>query len=222
MSLDKLKIHAEKKKDSYEENYLTALFNPSQISFQKTSSWSTQRKSRSDTGETQFTGGQPVTLSLELFFDTYAEQKDVRDYTRKLMLLTRVNGDLHRPPRCVLIWGKFHISSDYHSSWVLTSLNQTYTLFLEDGTPARATAACSFRQWIGTEDEQKWINLTSPDVTKTHVVQRGETLSDIALRYYDDPSLWRPIADENRIINPRLLEPGRRLIIPVLRLKSKG
>jgi nucleoid-associated protein YgaU len=47
-------------------------------------------------------------------------------------------------------------------------------------------------------------------------VKLGDTLSNIAAAEYGDPNQWRPIAIANRIDNPRVLAPGRGLVIPPL------
>jgi LysM repeat protein len=48
-------------------------------------------------------------------------------------------------------------------------------------------------------------------VYRTHIVQRGETLSRIALRYAVS---WRTIASLNGLSNPNLIYVGQRLLIP--------
>lgn len=120
---------------------------------------------------------------------------------------------MHRPPVCRLVWGRYSFGDFL---WVVTNLTQTFTLFKDDGIPVRATLSCSFRQWRSEEMEKRAINLQSPDVAKTRVVRRGETLSSIAGEEYTDPALWRPIAEANGIDNPRRLAPGTPLSIPVL------
>ena len=49
---------------------------------------------------------------------------------------------------------------------------------------------------------------------KRRVVKEGDTLWLIAAIEYGNPALWRRIALKNKIYNPRLLEPGRNLVIP--------
>lgn len=50
-----------------------------------------------------------------------------------------------------------------------------------------------------------------------HIVRKGETMSIIAIKYYNDSSLWEKIWEANpRIWNPHRLEKGTRLIIPIL------
>jgi nucleoid-associated protein YgaU len=48
----------------------------------------------------------------------------------------------------------------------------------------------------------------------THVVQPGETLSGIALRYRGSGGAWRSIADANPVINPDALTVGTVLTVP--------
>jgi nucleoid-associated protein YgaU len=48
-------------------------------------------------------------------------------------------------------------------------------------------------------------------------VRRGDTLSSIAAAVYRDPGLWREIARANDIKDPRILPPGRLLLLPRLR-----
>ncbi len=50
-----------------------------------------------------------------------------------------------------------------------------------------------------------------------HVVQRGETLPQIAFIAYKDPAQWRLIAEENRLVNVRTLVPGTVLQLPPVR-----
>lgn len=50
---------------------------------------------------------------------------------------------------------------------------------------------------------------------KQHTVLEGETLQNIAFRYYGDSGLWYIIAEANVILNPfEEVTPGQILIIP--------
>ena len=208
MALKKLEIRVE------DGEPIEALFNPNQITIQKAVNWSDAPTQGNDVPHSQFNHGQPATLTMELFFDTYEKGKDVyKEYTKKIFALTTVetHGEIHRPPICTLMWGEWRIFQGY-----LQQLNQRYTMFLADGTPVRATLTCTFKEWRASEDEQRAQGTESVDVIKTHIVARGETLSSIAAVQYDNPALWRPIAEANRIDNPRKLTPGQTLTIPAL------
>ena len=45
-------------------------------------------------------------------------------------------------------------------------------------------------------------------------VKRGETLTKIAKKYLDDPKRWRELLKYNKIANPNLIYPGRKLKLP--------
>ncbi len=219
MGLDKLKILVETGPDEFKEE-IEVLFNPNQITIQKASKWELAPTAERDVPTSQFTYGEPATLTMDLFFNTYEARTDVREHTNKIYHLTTVeeHGDLHRPPLCRLTWGHFNFD-DFQ--WVLQSLNQRFTLFLDNGTPVRATLSCTFKQWRSDEVEAKLLNKQSVDVAKTRTVRRGDTLSSIAAEEYRDPTLWRPIAETNGIDNPRILTPGTPLAIPALRSRGR-
>jgi nucleoid-associated protein YgaU len=215
-----------------------ALFNPSEISVSGYASWDQAQPAsyagpNAATVELEFRSVEAQTLSIELFFDTYESRAamtfkdavaallptpgsgrqatDVSRYTEQVAQLAEVDRDLHRPPVCNLRWGAFDIFTG-----VLTSLNQRFTLFLEDGTPVRATLSCSFLG-VSLEWRRRKGELQSSDVAKTRRVRRNDTLHSIAAEEYRDPALWRHIARANAIVNPRHLQPGTLLTIPRLR-----
>jgi nucleoid-associated protein YgaU len=215
-----------------------ALFNPSELSVSGSTSWDQEQPAsysgpNAATVELEFRSVAAQTLSIELFFDTYESRAamtfkdavvsllptvmserratDVRRYTERVAQLAEVDRDLHRPPVCDLRWGAFDIFTG-----VLTSLDQRFTLFLEDGTPVRATLSCSFLG-VSLESQRRKGELHSSDVAKTHLVRRNDTLHSIAAEEYRDPALWRHIAGANGIVNPRDLKPGTVLTIPRLR-----
>jgi nucleoid-associated protein YgaU len=218
MALEKLKILVEASSNPLrfdEANPIVALFNPNQIAVVKQANWRLLPANQRDTPAAQFTYGDPATLTIDLFFDTFESRADVRrrhtDRITALMTVER-HGHFHRPPICQLAWG----TPGVFFQGVLHNLNQRFTLFLEDGTPVRATCTCAFREWRSDEEEERAQNRSSTDVVKTHTVKRGDTLSSIASEHYSDPALWRPIAEANRIDNPRALQPGSVLAIPAL------
>jgi nucleoid-associated protein YgaU len=222
MALDKLQIFAEKRGAYlvFEQNpAISANFNPNKLVFNKSVSWQKQSAAQRDVPELQFTNAQPRTLILDLLFDTYdtpnAAKEDVRKtYTQKLFDLTTVekHGDKHRPPVCRLSWGRV----GWFFQGVLEQLEQQFTLFMENGTPVRATSRCTFKEWRTNYDDLNRQRTESSDVAKTRIVKRGETLSSIAAEEYHDPSQWRSIATENEVDDPLSLLPGTVLLIPTL------
>jgi nucleoid-associated protein YgaU len=209
--LEKLKI---KNEDTGEE--FSVLFNPSEYSIDGAAKWSEQEK-RGQKPELQYTGGERKKLAMELFFDTYEEQTDVREHTVKIANLLIFNKEKHRPPKATLSWGREAPGgafAEFPFTGVLESLKQQFTLFLSDGTPVRAKLAVSFIQFSLTAEELKKNEAHSADKTKTYLVKEGDTVSGIAGLFYKDPTRWRYIAQANDIENPREPPVGAFLVIP--------
>jgi hypothetical protein len=195
------------------------MFNPSEMTLQKTVHWPEGGGRRRGHPRLSFNGGASRTLTLSLFFDTYEEggtQRDVRVHTNKLTQLARYDGDRHRPPVCLISWGPHLVGADLPFRGVVTSLTQKFTLFLSNGTPVRATVDVTFREYEAPGRQERNPPTNSPDQRKTRVVNRGDSLWAIAAAEYDDPTRWRPIAQANNLDNPRALVPGMTLVIPAL------
>jgi nucleoid-associated protein YgaU len=214
---------------------VVVLFNPSEMTL-NTTGWHSG-------ADGLIPAKDPKTLSLSLFFDTSLPQtagggvaatvaratlgrvpglpkphqpEDVRLYTRPVVQLTEPQIDWSqgkRPPICRLQWGKGSGKTlkDGFFQGVLESVSQRFSRFLADGTPIRATLACKFTEWEDPDHQGRALNIIDDPV---HIVKRGETLSTIAHQEYGDPALWRLIAEENRLTNPRHLVPGQRLTVP--------
>jgi nucleoid-associated protein YgaU len=199
---------------------IVAMFNPNRLIVSRSARWEDQQAAKRDNPELQFTGADPSTLSIDLFFDTYdteqLEKKSVRHHTDKLHHLTTVekHGDKHRPPVCRISWGQQAV----FFQGVLTQLETQFTMFMEDGTPVRATNRCTFKQWRSNVSDLQHQDLLSSDVAKVWRVQQGQTLAEIAAREYGDPRQWRAIAEANAIDDPLALAPGQQLVLPVRRL----
>ncbi|MFH0774899.1 MAG: LysM peptidoglycan-binding domain-containing protein [bacterium] len=58
-----------------------------------------------------------------------------------------------------------------------------------------------------------WAVITPKEKGKAIVINRGDTLWDLAGKYYDDPFLWPNFHNYNYISNPDLIYPGERLVI---------
>ncbi len=213
MALEKLKIKAEKTQAGDFAEEIKVLFNPNQVTIAKTG-WTMSEGN-------PVAANESATLNLELFFDTTLTgfpAENVQKYTKKIFSLTlpRIGVDQKRPPRCQLIWGTISgKDSILLPDGYLVTVTKTLTQFLQDGTPVRATMSCSFREWTEPEKGKKIAN---PIDDPVRTVRRGETLSSIAFEEYGDSALWRIIAKENRLVNPRDIKPGKVLTIPPLPL----
>lgn len=154
----------------------------------------------------QYVRGNIRNLKMELFFDTYEEQRDVRLDTSRVTSLLDKDATTQAPPILLFSWGGLNFKC------VLESAGQRFTMFLNDGTPVRATLTVSFKEFESVEVEiQQGLFIGPPTVR--NIVQ-GETLSQIAGELLGDPGAWREIAIRNNIDNPRKLDVGLSLIVP--------
>ena len=190
-------------------------FRPKEYTFKKVNNWTSETVMGKNVPKLEFSGGEAMTLKMELFFDTYEDNEDVRKHTDKIWKLMMINKDKkdkgHKgwPPLCEFRWGQ---------SWsfkaVITSLSQKFTLFLSDGTPVRSTMDVTFKQAAeeGQCPGQNPTTMAKPGY-KTRRVKQGETLDWIAFEEYGDSKLWRFLADTNNLNNPMELTEGQVLAI---------
>lgn len=187
-------------------------FNPTEYQLSKSNNFAEIGIPGLESPPIQFVRGAAEKLTCELIADTSDTLEDVRAaYVDKLRDVMRINGKLHAPPIVRFTW------DDQVFVGVLESLNTTYVLFAPDGIPLRAKLSVTLKEYRPAAVQVDEIKKSSPDVEKSYVVRRGDTLSSIAGAVYGDPHQWRAIADANRIHDPRRLEPGTTLTIPALR-----
>lgn len=188
------------------DEVIPVLFNPSEYTMEKSNEFASINIPGLESPMLQFSRGNLETLTMDLFFDSYEENKDVRDYTGKITDLLKIAPDIHAPPVLKFVWGSLNFTC------VLSRVSKNFTMFRSDGIPVRATLSVTFNEY---RTEMR-IPLESSDRTKTYTIKQGDSLWAIAAREYGDAAFWRHIADKNRIENPRLLEIGREITIPPL------
>lgn len=201
------------------------LFNPESLSVTKSNEFASINIPGLSSPTLQFVRGEGRSVTLDLFFDTYEEKIDVRIFTDRITGwdsgsmfsnipdavkgLMDIDSDLHAPPVCLFVWGTFIFQC------IVQQVTKKFTMFLPIGIPVRATLNVTLKECRELKAQVKEMNLSSADLSKEWVVKKGDSLWSIAAREYGDSASWRLIADANHISNPRLLEPGRGLIIPV-------
>jgi hypothetical protein len=198
-------------------------FNPKELSFEKSNHFAEVNIPGLSSPIFQFVRGNARKLNIDLFFDTYEEiedeKKDVRELTNLITGwddvskpdkgLMDIDSDLHAPPICNFTWGEFTFNC------IIETVSKKFTMFLPSGIPVRATLNVTLKEYREIERQAKDINAQSSDLTKSWVVTQGDSLWAIAAKEYGSPEDWRLIAKKNNIENPRILNPGQRLIIPV-------
>jgi hypothetical protein len=214
---------------------LSVNFNPTEYTLNKAAQFAEVVIPGLDSPILQFVRGQTETLSLDLFFDSTDSGMDdgaasVTDLTDQFYQLVKIDGTTHAPPICFFSWGADFPGQRAYASLgggtgsqqrhgfkcVIDSVRQRFTLFSPQGAPLRATLTVSLKEYKTLSEQIAELNMQSADHSQTHVVQTGETLSQIANDVYNDPSQWRAIADQNSILDPLQLTPGLVLEIPVL------
>jgi len=187
------------------------MFNPEEYSLNKDNNFASQAIPGLSSPILQFVHGNLRTLTMELFFDTTDDARDVREETEKVVRLAAIDSQLHAPPPVTVSWGSLLFTG------VLSSVSQTFSRFLSDGRPVRARLDTTWSELIDPERESREVNRQTADFSKLHVVSEGETLADIATLHYEDPTQWRAIALANGLDDPRAdLFAGRQLAVPRL------
>jgi len=199
---------------------IKVLFNPAEYTIEKGNTYQNTPMPGTATPVHQFVHGNSDSLTLELFFDTYAKSskqshvkqgEDVRKYTDKLAALMDMDPDLHAAPVCQFHWGNKVVIKG-----VIERLTQKFTMFQSDGIPVRATLNVTFKEYKTVAEQLKEIGRKSADRTKVKIIKEGDSLWVIAALEYGDPGLWPYIAAKNKIDNPRILEIGREILLPPL------
>jgi hypothetical protein len=203
--LKKASIVVESSNESIE-----VLFNPSEYSIDRENKYAYHIMPGLSAPITQFISGDASILSMELFFDTYEAQTDVRDHTKLIYALLDVDSDSHTPPVCKFIWGSVNFRG------FMEKVSQRFTMFLDSGIPVRAILNVQIRSYQTVSEQLQEIPRQSSDRTKQRVLKQGEQLWMLASREYEDPGRWREIAIANNIDNPRLVQTGSKVIVPPL------
>jgi len=115
---------------------LTVMFNPKELSVDKSVSWTPKEGSESDVPVVEFGKPSPANLSVTLHFDTFEKNEDVYGkYVQQLESYALVDSEKKRPPLCAFAWSNFVFTG------VITSLGVKYTKFGDDGKRVRAEVA---------------------------------------------------------------------------------
>jgi len=208
MSLVKAFIQPLDANDALSGPRVPVMFNPTDYTVERGNQYQSTKILGLSTPLTQFVSGEGESLSMDLFFDTYEEGKDVREHTSPITNLLAIDSELHAPPRCIFTWGRFSFKA------TLEKVTSKFTMFLGDGTPVRATLSVSFKEYKTMSEQLGNTPRHSSDKTKVRMMTEGDSLWIMAAREYGDPGQWKTIARANDLENPRLLPPGLLLVLP--------
>jgi hypothetical protein len=201
------------------------LFNPKEFSVEKSNHYAEVSIPGLPSSVFQFVRGNARTITMDLFFDTYEKETDVRTFTDQITGwdagitysqlpggpkgLMDIDSDLHAPPVCLFVWGSFAFQC------IIERVSKRFTMFLPEGIPVRATLNLTLKEYREVDIQVKEIATKSADLTKRRVIKEGDSIWSIAASEYGNPEDWRLIAEANGIDNPRLLQPGVEIVVPV-------
>jgi len=204
-----LKAHLEILDPPTDPKLIPLRFNPAQYQVKKGQNFAEIAIPGLPTPPLQWVRGGLATLTFEALVDTTDTLQDVDDaFVNRIRGLLDPDPKLHAPPLVAFVWGRRGFTG------VLDGLDVTYQLFDENGVPLRARLIKEYRTVAAQLREHRQA---SPDVEKSYLVRRGDTLTSIAAAVFADPARWRELAVANGIRDPRGLRPGQRLLVPRLR-----
>lgn len=191
-------------------------FNPGEYTVDKSSTWTRpQMKGGKQTGKPEFQGANAQTVKMEILFDRYVAS-DVATCISTLIEWVKPTEDSvakkkPQPPILVFEWGDNPALTSFRA--YLKSVSAKFLLFEPDGTPLRATATVTLEEVPIPAPKQ---NPTSGSIhgRRTRLLAEGDTLASIAWAEYEDPTLWRGIADFNGIDDPLRVRSGQSILIP--------
>lgn len=195
------------------DEVISVRFNPGEYSLDESNAFAEIGIPGLRTPPIQYIRGNARILKMELFFDSFEQEVDVRLQTQRLTTLLDRDRRTQAPPILLFSWGSLNFKC------VLESAGQRFTMFLKDGTPARATLTVAFREYAEVNVEiQRGLFVGSPTIRN---IVEGDTLSKLASETIGNPADWRKLAEANNIENPRKLTPGTLIIIPDSRLGGR-
>lgn len=208
-------VPAQISKEGGADPIIQFMFNPNEYSISKTNTYSPGNKVAKNEPDTKFQQGNPVELTLTIWFDTYndgLDAEDVRNYTDPLYKLMEVEGGA--PPIIEFKWGRVILKG------VITSLKQKFTLFKPDGTPVRTSVDLSIKQKAndhgGADSESFKLSTTAggPWPQKVVTATSATSLWSIAAATTGNASDWKNIAEANDIEDPLKLQNGSSIQVP--------
>lgn len=208
MALEKAMIQPLNAKGHPVGKAVPVLFNPTEYTIEHGNQYQTVALPGLSVPAVQFVNGDARVLTMNLLFDTYEQQKDVRQFTDKVMSLLEMEDGQKAPPVCKFIWGKLEFKA------VIEKVVQRFTMFLGSGIPVRATLTVTFKEYKTMGEQVLEKGPSEEAIPKEITVKSGDTLWAIADREYGDPGKWRDIAKANGIKNPQKMKAGTTLKIP--------
>lgn len=131
----------------------------------------------------------------------------VKDFIKKVH---NVNSESHNAPYLKITLGGFIFSGQS------LEIEVEYKMFNAKGKPQRADVKLTILETEAVSVKKKEAGLKSPDLTRSVLINEGDSLAGLSQKYYDTPTYYMELARFNRLPHLRALKPGMRIIIPPL------
>jgi hypothetical protein len=204
------KAYIEVLEGSLENTKFEVLFNPTEYSVERSNTYKSTSIPGLGSSLVQFINGEARQLSMELMMDTLESGDNLIGLLAKFGRLLDIDSKLHAPSPVRFRWARFEFKA------VIEKVTQKTTMFLNDGTPVRATLNVTFREYLTIAEQLIQPRRESADRTKRRQLTADDSLWAMAWREYGSPAEWRLIARANDIDDPRLVQPGTWLSVPPL------
>lgn len=220
---EKLKVHVygNRRRLGLPQQTFEVMFNPMTLSMQYQNEFQKYQGINTSGRRAMYTSSRSSNLQMELVFDgTGVTQSPLlsgpvqsvkTQVERFLDLCFHMDGNLHEPKFLKLQWG---ILDDFDCR--LQSVDITYESFDKDGMPLHAKLAKTFVEDLHPSKRARKEGKSSPDLSHTRLVKRGDTLPLLTKEIYGTSSHYLRVAQVNGLDDFRNLTPGQTLFFPPL------
>jgi hypothetical protein len=185
---------------------IPVMYNPEEFKLEQGNNFAEIGIPGLDAPPVQYVRGKARSLSMELFFDTYESNEDVRAYTGRIAGLLAKSPRTKAPPVLLFSMGQFNFEC------VLVEAGQRFTMFLRDGTPVRSTLSVRFQEFTRVDIQVERGLFVGPPTL--HNLSGAESISGLAATLLGDPARWREVADANDVDDPLNIPAGTSLVVP--------
>ncbi|MBS1189265.1 MAG: peptidoglycan-binding protein [Rhodocyclaceae bacterium] len=200
------------------EKAFEVMLNPSSYSYSAGIDYSKTKALGKSASEAKFNTAEGDRLTFKFVLDGTGVVEpatlagSVTDRVQKLReVVYDYVGDKHEPNVVRVLWGTFIFYGR------LQSMSIDYNLFKPSGEPLRAQVNLTFIGTMGSREEARKANRSSPDLTHVVEFKAGDSLPLLCYRIYEDSAYYMAVARYNRITNFRAIKPGQKLLFPPLR-----
>lgn len=201
-------------------------FNPSQYTITDSAAYSQRERRKEDEPSVNYNGAVLSTLNVQLIFNSAVfpsidsavhavgnflrgeQDADITETIDKISELTRIDGEEHKPPFCVFVWGSLQFAG------YVETVGVTYNMFDSSGKPLSAVVNLTMRGTNAAVGGERKSPFQSPDRTKARVMTEDANIWGIAEKEYGDAREWRRIAEANDVMNPLDIPIGKVLRVP--------